>query len=222
MKVVSLLSGGIDSTTLVYYLVSELGFDVTALTINYGQKHMRECHAAHSIAEKLGIPHISLDLNDLGKYLQSALTTNEVNVPEVSETVEHYETLQMTVVPNRNMIMLAIAAGIAKSIGGKAVAYAAHWSDRGVYPDCRIEFARALEKTLRLALDDPDFRVYIPFGTMDKGEIVRLGHRIGVPYELTWSCYKGGDFHCGVCSSCRERKRAFQEAGIPDPTEYTY
>lgn len=220
MKVVSLLSGGIDSSTLLYYLKKELNFDVTALTINYGQKHSKEINAARRIAFSLGVDWIYIELPELGKWLKSALTTSDISVPEVPETAEHYDTLAVTVVPNRNMILLSIAAGIAQSIGANAVAYAAHYSDRGVYPDCRAEFVNALEVALRLALDEPDFKVLAPFVSKYKADIVRLGVYLDVPYELTWSCYKGGEKHCGVCSSCRERKRAFREAGVPDPTEY--
>jgi len=220
LKVISLLSGGIDSSTLLYYLKKELDFDVTALTINYGQRHSKEVHAARKIAHSLGVDWLYVELPELGKWLRSALTTPSINVPEVPETAEHYDTLAVTVVPNRNMILLSIAAGIAQSIGAKAVAYAAHYSDRGVYPDCRAEFVNALEQTLKLALDDPDFKVLVPFVSKYKSDIVRLGAYLDVPYELTWSCYKGGEKHCGVCSSCRERKRAFREAGVIDPTEY--
>ena len=120
----------------------------------------------------------------------------------------------------RNAILLSTATGYALSIGANRVYYGAHFSDRGVYPDCRPEFVESLERALRLGTDDSSLRIIAPFIEMTKGEIVSLGTKLGVPYALTWSCYKGGERHCGVCSSCRERKRAFAEAGVLDPTGY--
>ena len=219
MKVVSLLSGGIDSSTLLYWL-KHYHEDVVALTILYGQKHLREVLSAQEIAKRCGVHHKILDLISLREILSSALTREDIAVPEVPETADYYDTLQSTIVPNRNMILLSIAAGYAVSLGFDAVAYAAHWSDRGVYPDCRDIFVSSIEHTIRLATDNPSFRVLAPFISLDKSEIIRIGANLGVPYDLTWSCYRGEEIHCGTCSSCRERKRAFAEAGIPDPTEY--
>jgi len=220
LKVVSLLSGGIDSSTLLYWLKKYAGHDVYTMTIAYGQKHFREIKAAKTIAEQLRVPWIFVDLRSIGDLLKSALTTNSIDVPEVPADVEHYDTLRITVVPNRNMILLAIAAAYAKSINANTIAYAAHFSDRGIYPDCRWEFVQALQLALRLSLDDPKFELLTPFVAYSKADIVKLGSSLGVPYELTWSCYKGLELHCGVCSSCRERKRAFAEASVPDPTTY--
>ena len=187
MKVVGLLSGGIDSSTLLYWL-KHYHEDVVALTILYGQKQRREVNAAKEIAKRCGVYHKILDLTPLREVLSSALTHEDIEVPEVPETAEHYETLKTTVVPNRNMILLSIAAGYAVSLGFDAVAYAAHWSDRGVYPDCRDVFVRSIEHTIRLAVDVPSFRVLAPFIFLDKSEIVKIGANLGVPYELTWSC----------------------------------
>jgi len=219
LKVVTLLSGGIDSSTLLYWL-KRSGYKVKALTIIYGQKHSREIESAKIIAKRIDVDWTCVDLSALQPLLKSALTRTDVEIPSVPDQTAHYNTLQVTVVPNRNMILLSIAAAYAISNDFNAVAYAAHYSDRGVYPDCRWEFVHALEVALQLANDRPDFRVLAPFVRKTKADIVRLGHFLGVPYELTWSCYKGGERHCGKCSSCRERKRAFQEAGVPDPTAY--
>ncbi|MEW6144841.1 MAG: 7-cyano-7-deazaguanine synthase QueC [Thermodesulfobacteriota bacterium] len=219
-KAVIILSGGIDSTTLVYSSI-EQGYTVECLTILYGQRHGREADSARRVTEALGVPHRIVDLSPLGQVLSgSALTDGRIDVPEVPETAEHYDTLKATIVPNRNAIFLSIAVGYAVSIRADNVFFGAHYSDRGVYPDCREEFVEAFQASERLATGEPDLNILAPFVGMEKADIVRLGDRLGVPFGETWSCYKGGSVHCGVCSSCRERKRAFLEAGVPDPTVY--
>ena len=219
-KAVIILSGGIDSATLAYSSIDQ-GFEVECLTILYGQRHRREADSARLIAEALGVHHKIVDLSPLGSILTgSALTDAKIDVPEVPETAVHYDTLKTTIVPNRNAIFLAVAVGYAVSIGAENVFFGAHSSDRGVYPDCREEFVEAFQASERLATEEPDLNILAPFVGMDKADIVKLGAGLGVPFGETWSCYKGGRIHCGVCSSCRERKRAFAEAGVPDPTEY--
>ena len=220
MKAVVIASGGVDSSTLLYKTVKE-DYETYVLTFIYGQKHKREIESAKKICEGLNVHHKVIDLSVLKDILSgSALTDSGVEVPEVPETAEHYETLRTTIVPNRNSIFLSIAIGYAVSIGANNVFFGAHHSDRGVYPDCRREFVEAFEHAERLANDSSLLVVAAPFVNMSKSEIVKLGVELGVPYKETWSCYKGGRVHCGVCSSCRERKRAFQEAGVVDPTEY--
>jgi len=220
MKAVVIASGGVDSSTLLYKTVKE-DYETYVLTFIYGQKHIREIKSAKKICEGLNVHHKVIDLSVLKDILSgSALTDSGVEVPEVPETAEHYETLRTTIVPNRNSIFLSIAIGYAVSIGANNVFFGAHHSDRGVYPDCRREFVEAFEHAERLANDSSLLVVAAPFVNMSKSEIVKLGVELGVPYKETWSCYKGGRVHCGVCSSCRERKRAFQEAGVVDPTEY--
>jgi 7-cyano-7-deazaguanine synthase len=219
-KAVIIASGGIDSSTLLYKMVKE-GFEVYVLTFIYGQKHLKEIEYAKRIAEKLDVNHKVVDLSSMKVLLSgSALTDSSVEVPEVPETVEHYETLQSTIVPNRNAIFLSIAIGYAVSLKANHVFFGAHFSDRGVYPDCRKEFVDAFQESERLANDNPDLIIDAPFVDIDKSEIVKLGAELGVPFQQTWTCYKGGAMHCGVCSSCRERKRAFVDSGVTDPTEY--
>jgi 7-cyano-7-deazaguanine synthase len=219
-KAVVIVSGGVDSSTLLYKIVKE-GYETYALTFIYGQKHEREIESARRICSGLRVSHKVIDLSSLKAILSgSALTDSGVEIPDVPETVEYYETLKTTTVPNRNSIFLAIAIGYGVSIKANQVFFGAHHSDRGVYPDCRREFVEALEYAERLANDNPNLVVSAPFVDINKLEIVRLGAELSVPYEETWSCYKGGEVHCGICSSCRERKRAFDEAGILDPTEY--
>ena len=219
-KAVIILSGGVDSTTLVYSSI-EQGYEVECLTILYGQRHRREADSARRVTEALRVPHKVVDLSPLGEILSgSALTDGRIDVPEVPETAEHYDTLKTTIVPNRNAIFLSIAVGYAVSRGADNIFFGAHSSDRGVYPDCREEFVEAFQASERLATGEPDLSIIAPFVGMEKADIVRLGDRLGVPFGETWSCYKGGDVHCGVCSSCRERKRAFLDAGVSDPTGY--
>ncbi|HSE84336.1 MAG TPA: 7-cyano-7-deazaguanine synthase QueC [Thermodesulfobacteriota bacterium] len=219
-KAVIIVSGGVDSSTLLYKAVRE-NYEIYALTFIYGQKHSKEIESARGICDGLNISHKVIDLSALSEVLSgSALTDSNVDIPEVPADSLHYETLKATIVPNRNSIFLSIAIGYAVSIGANHVFFGAHHSDRGVYPDCRREFVQAFENAERLANDNPGLIIMAPFVDMNKSQIVKLGVELGVPYKETWSCYKGGKIHCGVCSSCRERKRAFQETEVPDPTEY--
>lgn len=218
-KVVAIVSGGIDSTTLLYKLVQD-GYDVHALTVLYGQKHEREVESAKKITGHLNVRHKVIDLWEMGQVLKSALTNPEITIPQVPSEAKFYDSLRVTVVPNRNAILLSIASGYAVSIGAKDVFYAAHYSDKGVYPDCRKEFVEAFQSAIRLGTDEKELNIHAPFIEMTKSQIVMLGTEIGVPYGVTWSCYNGMEKHCGLCSSCRERKRAFLEAGADDPTVY--
>jgi 7-cyano-7-deazaguanine synthase len=219
-KAVVIASGGIDSSTLLFKTVAE-NYKTYALTFIYGQRHKKEIDSAKWICERLKISHKILDLSVLKEILSgSALMDSSIAIPEVPADVSHYDTLKTTIVPNRNSIFLSIAIGYAVSIGAKCVFFGAHHSDRGVYPDCRPEFVEAFQSAERLANDNPDLMINAPFAHMDKSHIVKLGTELGVPYQKTWSCYKGEDLHCGVCSSCRERKRAFTQSGVSDPTCY--
>lgn len=219
-KAVVIASGGIDSSTLLFKMVTE-NYETHALTFIYGQKHKREIESAKWICERLKVSHKILDLSVLKEILTgSALTDASIAIPEVPTNVSFYDTLKATIVPNRNSIFLSIAIGYAVSTGANRVLFGAHHSDRGIYPDCRPEFVEAFESAERLATDNPDLTVNAPFAHMDKSDIVALGTKLGVPFQKTWSCYKGDELHCGVCSSCRERKRAFTQSGVSDPTSY--
>jgi 7-cyano-7-deazaguanine synthase len=220
MKAVLSVSGGVDSSTLLYKTVKE-GYETHALTFIYGQKHKKEIESAKIICNGLNVIHKVIELQALKKiFFGSALTDSSIEVPGVPETAEYYETLATTIVPNRNSIFLSIAVGYAVSIKASHVFFGAHLSDRGVYPDCRREFVKAFEQAERLATDNEHLVITAPFVDMNKSQIVKLGIELGVPYGVTWSCYKGGKIHCGVCSSCRERKRAFEESSAFDATEY--
>jgi 7-cyano-7-deazaguanine synthase len=217
VKAVVILSGGLDSTTLLYWVVDR-GHEPHVLSFDYGQRHRRELDFAKKTCEKLGAEHHVVDLTPIHRLLQgSALTSEEVEVPE-----EHYthESQKRTVVPNRNAILLNIAIGYAVSLGADRVFYAAHYNDRAIYPDCRWEFVASLNLTAKLASENPRLEILAPFLHRTKAEIVRIGADLGVPFEDTWSCYKGGERACGLCGTCRERIEAFQENGLRDPIEY--
>ena len=216
MKSIVVHSGGLDSTVLLYQLVAQ-GDEVKALSIDYGQRHAKEISCARILAGELGIAHRVADLSSLGELLEgSALTSTEIEVPE-----GHYEedNMKATVVPNRNMILLAVSAGWAISSLFDRVAYAAHSGDHAIYPDCRNEFADALDSAIQLA-DWRKVSLYRPFVDLTKVDIVRLGDKLKVPFDRTWSCYKGAALHCGRCGTCVERREAFHLAEVADPTAY--
>ncbi len=221
-KAVVLLSGGIDSTTLLYSLMMD--YECYPLTISYGQRHEREVMAARNVCEARTEVLLKrwkyVNLNVLGSLLPSSLT----GVGEIPEGHYADESMKSTVVPNRNMILLAIAGGYAQGIGANIVAYAPHMGDHPIYPDCRPEFIQAVGKAIELGTGwEPGDGVELvsPFSKMTKTDIVKLGKKLNVPYHLTWSCYKGGEEHCGVCGTCVERKEAFKQSGIKDPTKYS-
>jgi 7-cyano-7-deazaguanine synthase len=215
-KTILIYSGGVDSTTLLYFLLSQ-GHEVNALGVNYGQRHLKELDAAQEICASLGIDFRVADLSSLKPLLTgSALTSEQITVPK-----GHYasDSMKITVVPNRNMLMLAVAIAWAISSRYDSVAYAAHAGDHAIYPDCRPEFVRALEEAARLCHYDP-IEILTPFIHKTKAEIVKIGHDLKVPFHLTWSCYCGQEIHCGKCGTCTERAEAFMLAHVPDPTRY--
>lgn len=220
MKTVLIYSGGLDSTVLLYHLKYRLGHEVKCLSVNYGQRHRKEIEAGQRITFDLGVEHRVADLSGLRwMFAGSSQTSDDISVPD-----GHYaeESMKQTVVPNRNMMMLALAGSWAVSMKADHVAYGAHSGDHAIYPDCRPEFAEAVEDCLRLC-DWHPVKLIRPFlypTPMSKTDIVRLGAELGVPMGRTWSCYKGGEVHCGTCGTCNERKEAFRDAGVQDPTEY--
>jgi 7-cyano-7-deazaguanine synthase len=214
-KVVILLSGGMDSSTLAYEAV-HAGEEVHTLGIAYGQRHIRELAAAVDIASKLGVSHQAVDLGGLRVLLASALTRDDREVPE-----GHYEAESMrdTVVPMRNAIFLSIAVGYAWSLGAEVVRTAIHAGDHAIYPDCRPEFLRAFNAMTRAASEGfVTPQVEAPYLVLTKAQIAERGQRVGVPWEATWSCYNGRSRHCGRCGTCVERREALGPLG--DPTLY--
>lgn len=215
MKTIVTLSGGLDSAVLLYYLLGH-GDEVKALTVDYGQRHRREINYAIMQAERVGVKHEVVDLSGIKKLISRSSQTGDIEVPE-----GHFEDeiMKATVVPNRNMIMLSVAIGWAINEGFPAVAYAAHKGDHAIYPDCREPFAKALGDAVRLCDYEPRY-LRRPFVEITKAEIVGLGHDLCVDFSQTYSCYKGRLLHCGKCGTCVERREAFDEAGITDPTTY--
>ncbi len=220
MKAVAVMSGGLDSTVLGYLLQRE-NYELRVISFDYGQRHRKELDHARAAAADLVAPWILIDLAaaGIGQLLGgSALTDPSIEVPE-----GHYaaENMRVTVVPNRNAIMLALACAEAGSWGAEVIAFAVHAGDHPIYPDCRPAFVRAFEVMERLAMEGmADIRMLTPFVDKTKADIVTIGHQLGVPFERTWSCYKGGELHCGACGTCYERREAFQLAGVSDPTRY--
>lgn len=218
---VAVVSGGMDSVTLAHLYRHQNPDDaLVLLSVNYGQRHVRELMKAAKAAEDLHAEHLVVDLQGVGSLLTSALTTNTISVPE-----GHYahESMRATVVPNRNAIMLNVAIGVAVARGAHLVGTGVHAGDHPIYPDCRPEFITSLTALARVANEGfivPHFEVDAPFVHMGKHDIASLGDALGVDWRRTWSCYQGGDLHCGRCGTCRERIEAFSLAGLEDPTEY--
>lgn len=213
-KAVVIVSGGMDSVTALHYLHKQERYVLYALSIDYKQRHRKELECAKWNAQYLGIPHQTVNLQVLNGLLQgSALTSTDIQVPD-----GHYEEAnqKLTVVPNRNMIMLSIATGYALSLKASRVFYGAHLGDRSQYPDCKVEFIDALQQAIYLC-DWERVGLEAPFAKMTKGDIVRIGLECGVPYAHTWTCYKGLRAPCGKCGSCVERTLAFYENQAVDP-----
>ena len=216
MKTVLIYSGGLDSTVLLFDLLKE-GHEVKALSVNYGQRHVRELEGASTICANAGVEHRVADLRSIQSLFgANSLTAHQHSIPE-----GHYaeETMKATVVPNRNMILLSVAAAWAITEKAECISYAAHGGDHAIYPDCRNEFADAMDAALRLA-DWHEVYLNRPFVNLSKADIVKLGSKVRAPLAHTWSCYKGGNVHCGRCGTCVERREAFYLAGISDPTDY--
>ncbi len=216
MKTAVLLSGGLDSTTALHWAKCHHEV-VVAFSFDYGSNHaVQELRCARWQAEALGVPYRELDLRAVFCGMQSSLLSGAEAIP-TGEYAE--ENMKSTVVPFRNGIFLAIAAGMAESLGAEGVVIAAHSGDHAIYPDCRADFMQAMSEAIRLGTY-AGLQIVDPFIGCDKAAIAAAGATLGVDFSHTYSCYKGGERHCGLCATCRERKDAFRLAGIPDPTEY--
>ena len=216
MQTILIYSGGLDSTVLLYWL-RRRGDTVSALSLDYGQRHRRELASAEMICAHLNIPWRCADLSALRPFLAGSSQTDlTVAVP-----YGHYgaETMKATIVPNRNMLFLAVAVAWAVSSRADAVAYAAHAGDHTIYPDCRPAFVQAMQQATAVC-DWHPVQIMAPFLMLTKAEIVQIGAGLAVPFGETWSCYEGGIQHCGRCGTCMERQEAFQLAGIHDSTVY--
>lgn len=217
---VLIASGGMDSATLAWHYNNQ-GYDLHLVGFDYGQRHKKELNSLREIGNLLDAQVSVIDLSHLRNYIGgSSLTSDDVVVPD-----GHYaeETMRVTVVPNRNAIMLSIATGIAVAENAELVATGIHAGDHYIYPDCRPDFFEPLNEAFikgTMGHANPEFRLEAPFIKMTKAEIAAHGGALGVPYAKTWSCYKGGDSHCGRCGTCVERIEAFLESGVTDPTIY--
>ena len=223
MLAVVLLSGGLDSSTALA-LTLEKGYDVVALTFNYGQRHVRELESARRVADHYDVKsHVEIFLG-IGQHLDSSLTRQDEEVPHNGVHTDGSSGIPSTYVPGRNIVFLSVASAIAEGVGADAVVIAANAVDFSGYPDCTPEFMDAFGKVLEVGtkrgVEGETVRVEAPLLTMSKGDIVREALRLDVPLELTWSCYSGGEVACGVCDSCRLRLRGFAEAGAEDPIRY--
>jgi 7-cyano-7-deazaguanine synthase len=219
--VIAVVSGGLDSVVLAHLLKSE-GHDLHLVSFDYGQRHVKELEYARHCAARLGASHDVVDLKALGRVLGgSALTDESIPVPH-----GHYAapSMAITIVPNRNTILLAIAYGVAVARNAQLVATAVHAGDHFIYPDCRPLFIEKFDEMQRVAVEgcgDANLKLHAPFVEKTKAQIVEIGARLGVPFEETWSCYEGGARHCGRCGTCVERRESFELAGVFDPTEYS-
>lgn len=203
-----------DSVTLLYDFKDRIALGIS---FDYGSNHnAKEIPFARWHCEQLGIEHITIDLAFMPQYFKSSLLEGADAIPE-----GHYadENMKSTVVPFRNGIMLSIAAGIAESRGLKYVMMANHGGDHTIYPDCRAEFVEAMSEATK-AGTFPGIEILAPYTDITKADIAMRGKALGIDYSKTWSCYKGGDVHCGKCGTCMERKEALRDAGIADTTIY--
>lgn len=217
MNALLICSGGFDSVTLAYRLAAENALGAL-LTFDYGQRHRKEIDAARLAAERLEVPHLVMDIASIGSQLSGSALTDDIAVPH-----GHYSeaNMKLTVVPNRNAIMLTIAFGVASARGFDSVALAVHGGDHFIYPDCRPDFIQLFGQMQAKALDGvAEVALFAPYVNADKTEIARDAARFTVPVADTWSCYEGGRIHCGRCGTCVERIEAMAQACVADPTPY--
>ena len=211
---VIIVSGGMDSITLLYDKQEEIALGIS---FDYGSNHnAREIPFAQTHCKRLGIKHITINLDFMHRYFKSSLLAGADAIPEGNYDEEN---MKSTVVPFRNGIMLSIAIGIAESNNLKKVLIANHGGDHTIYPDCRPSFISAIDEAAQTGTF-VGVSVVAPYTNISKADIARIGKRLAIDYSETWSCYKGGDKHCGKCGTCVERKEALAEAGIEDHTEY--
>ena len=223
MKALVLFSGGVDSSTCLAMAVKKYGAEnVVALSVSYGQKHAKEISAANAVAEHYGVEHIKIDLSLIFEYSNcSLLSHSKENVPHesYSEQLEKADGSPVsTYVPFRNGLFLSAAASVALSKECSVILYGAHADDSAgnAYPDCSAEFNEAMNRAVWEG-SGKQVKIEAPFVGMNKAQVVTIGLELGVPYELTWSCYEGGEVPCGICGTCRDRIAAFEANGVKDP-----
>ena len=224
MKILVLSSGGVDSTTCLAMAVKEAGAEnVLALSVYYGQKHDKEIQAAKKVAEYYGVQRMELDLSVIFAGSNCSLlkqSTEDIPLESYAQQIEetHGEKPVSTYVPFRNGLFLSSAASIALSHGCSKIMYGAHADDAAgaAYPDCSLDFVNAMNQAIYLGSGN-QLTIEAPFVSLTKADVVKKGLELGVPYELTWSCYEGGDKPCGKCGTCIDRRKAFEKNGVIDP-----
>jgi 7-cyano-7-deazaguanine synthase len=219
-RIVAIVSGGLDSVTMAYHLHDQ-GHELDLLSINYGQRHVKEHLFAELAAQDLGATHDVADLSPIGRLLSgSSLTDLTIDVPERNWGVIGDSP---NIVPNRNALLLSAAFAVAVARRAEAVAVGLVADDHRSVPDSTPEFLDsflAMEKIATLGYSHPDLTLTVPFQQYTKSEVVVLGEQLSVPWDKTWTCLRGGAVHCGRCAACWERQVAFQDAGVNDPTRY--
>lgn len=215
-KALVLLSGGLDSVVALYHAQQE--YELTlALSFYYGAKHNeKELACAEWQAATLGISHKIIDISLIGQHLDSSLLLSGGDIPEGNYDAEN---MKQTIVPFRNGIMLSVAAGVAESVHAQVLIIASHAGDHSIYPDCRPEFVLAMGQAIKEGTQE-GIEVVAPFSFINKAQIAQRGQELGVDFSHTWSCYKGGERHCGLCATCLERKEALATLSCLDPSCY--
>lgn len=212
-KAIVLLSGGLDSSTTLYYAINR-GYSCQALIFDYGQKHKKEIKSALSIVKHLGVSYEILKITLPWKG--SALIDNKMKIPNKRTVDKIGKDIPKTYVPGRNTIFLSYALSFAEATGSSAIFIGANVMDYSGYPDCRPEYLMAFELVIRKGGRDKNIRIFAPLINKTKEEILKLAVKLGVPIKKTWSCYNGKKKPCGVCDSCLIRKKAFDSAGLKD------
>ena len=222
-KAVILLSGGLDSSTVLYQARAD-GYQCYAISFDYQQRHRRELEAAKAIARSAGVVDHQLVSFDLRQWGGSALTDDSINLPEARSLGEMAQNIPVTYVPARNTIFLSFALAYAETLNADRVYIGVNALDYSGYPDCRPDYIQAMQEVFRLGpkqgREGNAIAIVTPLIQLKKTEIIQLGDRLGVPWEKTWSCYAGGELACGVCDSCRLRLAAFAALGLEDPLPY--
>ncbi|ADI65914.1 7-cyano-7-deazaguanine synthase QueC [Trichormus azollae] len=223
MKAVILLSGGLDSSTVLYQARAD-GCECYAISFDYQQQHCRELQSAVLVGKSVGVVQHQVVNFDLRLWGGSALTDDAIALPQARSLDEMSQNIPVTYVPARNTIFLSFALGYAEVIAAERVYIGVNALDYSGYPDCRPDYIQAMQEVFRLGTkqgrEGQPINIIAPLVNLKKTEIIQLGNQLGVPWELTWSCYAGGDKACGVCDSCRLRLAAFAELGLEDPVDY--
>jgi 7-cyano-7-deazaguanine synthase len=223
-KAVILLSGGLDSSTVLYQARAD-GYECYAISFDYQQRHRRELAAASAIAHSAGVADHQLVSFDLRQWGGSALTDDSINLPKERSPLEMAQNIPITYVPARNTIFLSFALAYAETLNASRVYVGVNALDYSGYPDCRPDYIQAMQEVFRLGTkqgrEGNAIAIVAPLIHLKKTEIIQLGDRLGVPWEKTWSCYAGGEIACGVCDSCRLRLAAFAALESEDPLPYT-